>query len=174
MKEKSKSVITVTVPNSVGRVVKKSVSFITNGCKYYFNAQHHFLKLQRGERAFFDFLCEKMDSGNRVTVDSALKDEFIAFIRTVTSETVSYKASSLAQYTQKLKELGLIISEGSGTGGYYIVNPKYAYGGTESSRIALLKRLIETRIQSNKSIQALIDRPEADFFSLESSKSRKS
>lgn len=40
---------------------KKRIPFATACCKCFFNMQHLLVQLGTGERALFDYLCEKMD-----------------------------------------------------------------------------------------------------------------
>lgn len=135
--------VTVTTKNGIEN---KTINFVKQGCKLFFNAQHLLLQLNSGERAFYDFLQEKMvNKNNTITINAALKNDFIAHIAKITSNKTIYKLQSLSKYTKKLEGLGLIISMSSSNSGFFSVNPKYAFKGTEKQREATLKSLIESR-----------------------------
>lgn len=137
--------VTVTVTTKKGKE-NKTIIFVKQGCKLFFNAQHLLLNLHAGERALYDYLLEKMvNKNNTITIDVAFKNDFIAHIAKITSNQTQYKLQSLSKYTKKLEELGLIISMSSTNSGFYSVNPKYAFKGTEKQREATLKSLIESR-----------------------------
>jgi hypothetical protein len=124
----------------------KCIDFVKDGCTTFFNAQHLLLQLHAGERALYDFLLEKMiKKDNTITIDTALKNSFITHIAKITSNKTSYTLQSIGNYVKQLEALGLIIKMGSINSGFYSVNPKYAFKGTEKNRAATLKSLIEDR-----------------------------
>lgn len=165
MQPRKKTSVTIHATTPAGKELSKTVVFVADACRLFYNAQHLLLQLERGERAWYDFLCEQMDSGNRVTVDKALRQQFTTFVANVTSSSTTYSESSVTQYTTKLARLGLILKEGGGNSGYYLVNPKYAFAGTEAARKSLLQILIEEKIYAGESIQHLINEPEGTFMS---------
>jgi len=136
---------------------KRKVGFVNGGCRHYFNAQHKFLQLSKGERAFYDFLCERMDDNNIIAIDNGLRVAFGDFINRVTSTKNSFEPSSAAKYIGKLVKVGLLLKTTRNT--LYIVNPKHSFSGTEKRRLQVLKDLIEHRLQQKLPIDALIDVP---------------
>ncbi len=145
------------------KVVKRVVRFKKLGCKYYFNAQHIFLQLPNKGRVFFDFLCENMDTHNRVTLDLHFKKAFIDFIKEITVNKTAISLDSVDQFILKLKKLGLIFTVND-TKAYYAVNPKYAYKGSEETRLRLLKSMIEKRLLLGLPIDMLIGVSTDDFL----------
>lgn len=158
MKKKNSeySSVQVDVLTPKGKVVKRAIGFKKLSCKNFFNAQHIFLQLPTKGRVFFDFLCENMDASNRVTIDLQFKNAFIDFINEITAKKTVISVDSVDQFILKLKKLGLIFSVNN-TKSYYAVNPKYAYKGTEVSRLRLLKNIIHQRMKSGLPIDMLID-----------------
>jgi hypothetical protein len=50
---------------------QKAISFVADGCKYFFNTRHILIELSGVERALYDYLCERMESrNNNITVDT--------------------------------------------------------------------------------------------------------
>lgn len=157
------STITVKIEDPVtGQEVTKSVRFVKDGYKLFFNAQHLMVLLNKGQRAWFDYLCENMDQYNRILINAELKKSFGHFIQSITNCTVSYTESSLAAYTKKLVDVGLLLNSKVSTS--YIVNPKYAYRGTESDRMDRMTLLIKERLKYGLSIDKLIDVDIDTFF----------
>jgi hypothetical protein len=163
-KQKVTEVKVSVVNETTGKLETKKVSFVKSGWKTYFNAQHLFVQLERGERALFDFLCEHMDSQNRVAIDKDLKLQFRDFLKRITIGHLTYSETSVNTYVHTLARIGLIISAGSKNSGVYFVNPKYVFQGSETDRAACLKSLIEHRILLGRSIEHLINVPVDRFF----------
>jgi hypothetical protein len=135
------------------------IKFVKSSCRYYFNAQHLFLELSASARAFFDYLCERMNSTNNyIYIDAKERGKFKMHIEKITNGTQSPSTSSIASYINKLSELGLIILCGSPRSCFYCINPKYVFKGTENQRIAILKDLIEDRNKQNLPINMLINK----------------
>lgn len=145
-----------------GQGIARTVRYVNNGYRLFFNSQHVMVQLNRGQRAWFDFLCEHMDLYNRVVVNSELKKIFGRFIQSVTSGTVSYSESSVSTYTKKLVELGLLLK--TKTSNSYVVNPKYIFRGTESERMEYLTNLITDRVKYRLPIDKIIDVDIDTFF----------
>lgn len=126
----------------------QKLQFVNSGVTLFFNAQHILVKLHPNERAFFDYLCERMNiSNNAVRIDSKLKDDFKSHIGKITSNKVNPSTKSITRYVKKLVGLGLIILNGSKLSEAYIVNPKYVFKGTLKQRKDSLKSTIEDRDQ---------------------------
>lgn len=160
--------IEATTPD--GLVVKKQVSYVARYCRYFFNRQHIITKLASNEMSFYEYLCEHMDSGNRILIDKEQKARYISFMKNVTSNKRFLRAPSLNRYISKFRGLGLIVLWGSQNSALYLINPRYAYIGTETNRTKLLQNIIELRIKNGESIQAFIDVPEKDFLSISKAK----
>ena len=128
----------------------KEERFQKEGCMYYFNAQHIYLNLNNKERCFFDFLCEKMDDTNGVTIDSNLKSSFIEFIEEITSNKKSIGIETVREYAKKLNKLKLILKVANSN--FYYVNPKYVFKESIDKRKKLLKKLLfgNTLIEEEK------------------------
>lgn len=110
MKTPKKTIVDVEINNPDTKIkMPRQVAYVRNGCRYYFNAQHKLFQLTRGERAFYDFLCEHMDESNRVTVDLALRTAFGNFINRVTSTKSEFQPSSASKYLCVLMTVGLLL-----------------------------------------------------------------
>lgn len=164
-KKKKRTLVTVSAETPDGKSIRKTLLFSADYCRYFHNAQHLLLQLDRGERAFYDYLCEHMDAANIVTIDQDLRREFVAFIARVTSQKTIFSDASATKYTTKLNSLGLIIKEGGGNTGVYMVNPRYAFAGTEATRKSLLEEVIREKVYSGKSVRHLINMREEQFLS---------
>ena len=90
--------------------VVKRVTFVKEGCKFFFNAQHLLLFLSRGERAFYDFLCEEMDEKNRVLISVGIRQKFVDRVKAVTSSKLSFSLGSVASFRRTLLDSGLLLS----------------------------------------------------------------
>ena len=144
---------------------KRTFTLVSEGCKYYFNAQHLLMNIGAEARVFLDYLCEKMDgTKNTILINKELRWEFMYHFANITGRTTVPTDGSLTQYVSKFKKLGLIISATENSNGFYIVNPKYFYKGTEKARSTLIRALITTRIKKRVPIVALINTSEEEFF----------
>lgn len=156
--------VRIHITGTSGQLIEKKVEFVKEGCKYFFNVQHQLLQLERGERAFYDFLCERMDTKNRVMINMTLRDNFSEFIMRITSKKLRYTPGSISSYIKTLLELGLLIRQGPKNSGYYIVNPKYAFAGPENARVNLLRALIANGVATGSDISALVPVPQDVFL----------
>lgn len=163
MRKPGRSSFRVFLIGTNGLPVEKEVVVVKEGCKYFFNAQHYLIQLERGERAFYDYLCEQMDSYNRVTISAQLRENFVQFVNSVSSKKRTYSTGSLSKYIQTLMGMGLLIRSGSKNSGYYTINPKYAFAGPENARVRLLRTMITQGVAAKKDISALIHVPQ-DLF----------
>lgn len=124
----------------------QKLQFVNSGITLFFNAQHILVQLHPNERAFFDYLCERMNTtNNSIRIDSKLKDDFKSHIGKITTNKINPSIKSITRYVKKIVTLGLIILNGSKLSEAYIVNPKYVFKGTNKQRIELLSSLIESR-----------------------------
>lgn len=136
----------------------QKLQFVNTGITLYFNAQHTLIQLHPNERAFFDYLCERMNkTNNAIRIDSKLKDDFKSHIGKITSNKTNPSVKSITRYVKKIANLGLIILNGSKLSEAYIVNPKYVFKGTVKQRMETLKILIETRDSLSLSNNMLIN-----------------
>lgn len=164
MRRKKTTLVNICAVTPAGKQIRKTVDFVADHCRHFHNAQHLLLQLERGERAFYDYLCEHMDAGNLITIDRNLRKDFVEFVERVSSKKITYSEASVTQYTLKLNSLGLILREEEGNSGFYMVNPKYVFSGTETVRKSVLKETIEAKIYSGATLQHLISRPESEFL----------
>jgi len=149
-----------------GSTIKKTgtLKFVSSGVQHYFNSQHLMYKLGKDSRAFYDYLCERMDHENSITIDAALKASFVTHFSVLTSKKKKIKASSLSTYAAKLSDLGLLIPIGNLRSAFYCINPKFAFKGTKAGRVALLQLLIEQMGAAGQSLHGLLDTTEAEFL----------
>ena len=148
-----------------GETSRKSgkINFVTSGVLYYFNSQHLMYELSKDARAFYDFLCERMDDENNVTISHTLKMSFVEHFSRLTSNRKNIAEGSLPSYVSKLNNLGLIIAKGKKGSAFYCVNPKYAFKGTKKNRVDLIRKLINTRGTRGLSLYGLLDTPESEL-----------
>ncbi len=139
----------------------ENIYLVKRGNKVFHNAQHLLLELNQYERCFYDYLCEQMDKDNAVYIDQPFKSDFLLHYSKVRKKKKSLTIEKLTAYTSKLKKLGLLLENTSR--GYYIVNPKYAYNGSEKGRVELIKELVYERLKNKKSLEHLIDTTDDKF-----------
>jgi hypothetical protein len=152
--------------SSSNTYLEKPLRLVTDYVKCYFNTQHKLIKLGSHSRSFLDFLCEKMSiDDNSIVINLGMKQDFVYHINTVTGGKENPSIDSLSQYVSDFKRMDLIIPHGSKGSGYYCVNPKHFYKGSEKSRFELISKMIEERIAAGLSIRGLIDQPENEFLS---------
>ena len=140
------------------------VSFVDEGYICLFNAQHIFLELERFQRCFFDFLCEKMNNDNTIHIDGDLKAEFLTFLSKITGGKKTITTRTISNYVNILIEKKLLIESPSLTM-FYIVNPKYVYKGTKTNRIKILRTLLKDPNKYGSDNNALLDLPKAIIIS---------
>lgn len=157
------SSVRIKVYAEKGRVIDRYVRFKNTGCKYFFNAQHLFINLSSKDRSFFDYLCEKMDSKNRVVVDVHFKKEYLLFMDEILGKNCGIKITGIDKTLKKLKLFGLIFMVND-TRSYFNVNPRYVFKGTETARTKLLRELIQNRFNAGMDIDMLLDIPVDEFL----------
>ena len=147
-----------------GRVQQHYLHYKNVGCKYYFCSQHIMYGLNNKERSFFDFLCEKMqERDNSILIDRKLKDDYLNFITTILPQAPRSSISILDKAIKKFVEKKLIFLLGKSKG-YYTVNPKYVFKGSESSRKIFVSTLIESRRNTGLEIDFLLNLPVEHFY----------
>ena len=147
---------TVINVDEAGYLSTKEVNQVTEGCTYFFNSQHIFLKLTTKERSYFDFICENMDWNNRIVLDKGIRTKYIKFYNKITSSKTCSSIRTLQRYENNLIECGLVMKYGNSI---CIVNPRYVYKGNLTSRNKLIKELLGLA-QSNKiKLQPLLNFP---------------
>lgn len=151
------------LPPNQEKPVQKDLTFVDTGVWYYFNSQHLLYQLGKDARAFYDFLCEKMNNGNLITIDAALKLSFVHYFSSIHKPSPP-SVNSLSTYVSNMKNLGLLIEMGNLRSGFYCINPKYAFKGSKEKRIKLLQTLIKSRGELGLSLKGLINTPEDEFL----------
>lgn len=150
------------VPYSTTERIKKSILFVDSGVKNYFNAQHLLYKLNKNERAFYDYLCEVMTTKNSITINAVLRIQFADhFFRVVKKQIPD---SSITKFVAKLNDLGMIILIGNQRSAFYNINPRYAFKGSKIARANLLRKLIQDRGKAGLPLIGLINIPDAEFL----------
>lgn len=151
------STLTIFLNSSSGEEIATTIHFVKSYNKLFHNAQHLLLDLNNKERCFYDYLCEKMDSKNRVYADLLFKENFLEYYSKIKKKgSAEVKVAHITSYLSKLTELGLLLQNASKS--YYTINPKYVFNGTIAKRLALIKVLIYERHRNNQPINHLVDR----------------
>jgi hypothetical protein len=138
-------------------VVKKEISVVTEGCYYYFNAQHIYLQLSTIERSYFDFISEKMDYEHRISLNAIFRKEYIIHYNKITSSKDAPTEATLHTYEKKLIALHLIISI-NGQRVIHYVNPKYVTKGTATQRKKKLQELSDMASKGEIDLSTIINR----------------
>ena len=153
-----------TISRIVGKeIVTAEVHLVTAGCWYFFNAQHLYLQLSTIERSYLEFICEKMDYNNRISLSPKLREEYIDHYNNFSSSKKTLSIRSFQRYEKTLIELKLIISPKK-SGSFAYVNPKYAFKGNLSERLKLIQSLAKLAINDEKIFTAIIDKPIASIL----------
>tara|TARA_R110002050_G_scaffold32401_1_gene83486 strand:- start:1094 stop:1507 length:414 start_codon:yes stop_codon:yes gene_type:complete len=96
--------------------------------KHFNNAGHKLIHLNGKDRVLLDYMCEWMDTQNRITLDGFFIEKFIAHIARITDERVMYSKKQVTYAIEKMASLELIFH--SGKKGVYFVSPKHFANGT--------------------------------------------
>lgn len=115
------------------------------------------LELSSMERAYFDFLCEKMDSSNRILHKPELREDYINQIKHITGGRRTIGDRALLNYFKQFIKLGLILSSNLDTTSY--LNPKYVFKGSEDARKSLLKNFLHRSNKGEMEIAKLLHKP---------------
>lgn len=116
-------------------------------CYMFFNAQHKMLELNTNDRVLLDYMCERMDSQNLITLDEEEKDRFQDFILHITSGKKSFTPSQVKSSINKLCAIELIFRIRRGL---YVVSPKhFANGSLKQNRenFNRLQRALEDKTE---------------------------
>jgi hypothetical protein len=149
----------IIVYRKVGQqLASAEIYFETNGYFHFFNAQHLYFKLSNYERAYFDYMCEKMDFSNRVNLNAEFRKKFEDHINRITSSNKAPSERTLQRYEVKLLFLKLLISNKKMAAAVF-VNPKYVMNGTLSERKKLLEKLADMALEGDIDLSTIIDRP---------------
>jgi len=148
-----------TVSRMVGEeIATAEIHLVTDGCFYFFNAQHLYLQISNIERSYFDFICENMDYNNRILLNPKLREEYIDHYNKLTSSKKALSTRSFQRYEDTFKKLNLIINP-SKSGAFVYVNPKYAFKGKLSARPTLMNRLADMAFKGEIDLSTIIDQP---------------
>jgi hypothetical protein len=148
--------ISIEIYLQKGNKINQPLHYKSTGCKYFFCAQHLFISLSNKERSFFDFLCEHMDPDNAILINRDLKEDYMAFMTKICKENINITTGILDKALAKLKDKKMLLNLGGGAG-YYLVNPRYVYRGTEADRMRLIKKVIQNRMMDGLPLEGLID-----------------
>jgi hypothetical protein len=154
----SKSIKIKTFKIDENFLTAKDVYFVSEGCKWFFNAQHKLHKLSPNERMYLDYMCEKMNSRNKIQLNKEFRNTFIKFAMNILSVSKFISERSLLLYENKLKELYLIFNDNKYKGITY-VNPKHFFKGTDIERERLLKNISKNSTFNHDIMKALTDVP---------------
>ncbi len=140
------------------QLVTDEISLVSEGCFYYFNAQHLFVKLSPKERSYFDFMCEKMDYDQRILLDNKFRKRFIRHISNITSSNDAPSMDTLRTNEKHMVDLKLVISV-KNQGALHYVNPKYVCNGSPSKRKKVIQKLAELALKGTIDLSTILDRP---------------
>lgn len=139
-----------------GTLVANKVAFVNDGCTYFFNAQHKFIQLKTLERVYFDFICEKMNSRNKIELNPVFRKQFLSFCKEVFNKEGVRTERSLLNTELKLINLALIFKDPINKKLNY-VNPKYVFKGTLTERGKLLNSLARLSISHEYIAKVLLN-----------------
>lgn len=138
-------------------VFEHHVSVVTEGCIYFFNAKHLFLKLTTIERAYFDYICERMTNENLIKLNPQFRRDFIGFCNNIMSDEEFCGERTLFNAEKKFSVLQLVFKiEGDKIS---LVNPKYVFNGSQASRDDVLNNAIDLANKGKIPKEAIIDTP---------------
>jgi hypothetical protein len=154
----SKKIKTTLFKTEQEALASREVYFVNEGCRWYFNAQHKLFQLSAKERMYLDYMCEMMNSRNKIELNKEFRNSFIMFCNKILSVSKFTSERSLLLYEQKFRELSLIFNDYKYNGLTY-VNPKYFFKGTHRERESLLKEISKYTLVSSDIMKALTDVP---------------
>lgn len=154
----SKKIKTTLFKTEQERLASRDVYFVNEGCRWYFNAQHKLFQLSPKERMYLDYMCEMMNSRNKIELNKEFRNSFIMFCNKILSVSKFTSERSLLLYEQKFRDLSLIFNDYKYNGITY-VNPKHFFKGTHRERESLLKEISKYSAFSNDIMKALADVP---------------
>jgi len=124
----------------LGILVEHKIAFVNEGCINFFNAQHKLIQLKQVERAYFDFMCEKMNVRNKIALNPDFRKKFLLFCKDILKLEKVQSERTLLSTETKMRNLSLIFKDPSNKQLHY-VNPKHVFKGTITQRGKLLKDL---------------------------------
>lgn len=157
MKHGKYSSLRLKAATGKGGTVTRSLPFRAEHCKFFMCAQHLLFNLNNKESCLLHYLCERMDDGNNVYLDRNFKEEFIAYTKHIGIPENNFSMAIIDKAITKLKKLNLIIQKQQG---YYMVNPRYFFKGSEVDRIKVLEKEIKKRFNENLPLDGLLPMPE--------------
>jgi transposase-like protein len=165
MKHGKYSKIRLEGATRTGKKVSHSLEYRAVSCKMYMCAQHQLIQLNNKQRCFLDYLCEKMDEDNTVYIDREFKNKFIEITQDFGNKKYSFTIGIIDKAIAQLVKLNLILLKQQG---YYIVNPRYFFKGSETNRLELLKKEVAYRFNNNLPLNGLLPIPEEKIRNAES------
>lgn len=146
-----------------GETVNPNISFLEDGHTVHHNFQHIILELNLNATgvSFLNYICERMNDDNIITLDGSFKAEYIAFAEEISGKAPNIR--TLGNLIDKFVEKHLLI-ERLGLSSLYIVNPKYFSKGSKEKRKKMLQKLLSTEYDGKINKQALLNEPFQSFF----------
>ena len=89
------STFTIFLNSPTGDEIATTIHLVKSYNKLFHNAQHLLLNLNNKERCFYDYLCEKMESKNRVYVDLLFKENFLEHYSKIKKKGNEYKQNNI-------------------------------------------------------------------------------
>jgi hypothetical protein len=159
-KSKKTAVSVFKIDNGV--LVGTDVSFVSQGVKLYFNAQHKLMHLDTLQRMYFDFMCEQMDHRNCILLKPEFRSAFLTFLESVGYSKKIPTVRTLGTYEKLMENLLLIFKKPKRTS-IWIINPKHVFKGTETERTKLLKNMAKWAITDEKVRKAILNVPDSSL-----------
>ena len=146
-----------------GKTVNPNISFMEDGHTVHHNFQHIILELNLNATgvSLLNYICERMNEDNIITLDGSFKAEYIAFAEEISGKAPNIRTlgNLIDKFTEKhllIKRLDLPL--------LYIVNPKYFSNGSKDKRRKMLQRLLSTEFDGKINKEALLNEPFQSFF----------
>lgn len=146
-----------------GKTVNPNINFMDDGHTVHHNFQHIILELNLNATgvSFLNYICERMNADNIITLNGSFKAEYIVFSEGIAGKAPSVK--NLSNLIDKFVEKHLLI-ERLDLSFLYIVNPKYFSKGTKEKRKQLLLKLLSSEYEGKINKEALLNEPLQSFF----------
>lgn len=144
---------------------KTYIYTVQRSYKHYFNSAHQFARITKGERLYYDYLCEMMDDHNNLLViNNQFNTKFCKLLSEWTSGKIKVSVKSIPKFISHLVEANLIHPYRTSKRELYQINPKYAYRGAEHGRKKLIKDELRHRINKKLPFAHLIDCSQEEFL----------
>lgn len=146
-----------------GKTVNPNIFFMDDGYTVHHNFQHIILELNLNATgiSFLNFICERMNVDNIITLDGEFKAKYIEFAKEISGKAPEIR--TLGNLIDKFVEKHLLIKR-LDFSFLYIVNPKYISKGSKTTRKKLLQRLLSTEYDGKINKKALLNEPFQSFF----------